>query len=68
MAAVSSHNDVVAALPRQWQRVYNGEMKLQSSLVQTAVKPHNSQLAAEALSDLSLAHSELSDDAIEDDD
>ena len=68
MSAVSSQVVVAAALPRQWQRVYNGEMKVQSSWVQTHVEAHNPHSAADAFSDLSLAHSELSDDAIEEDD
>ena len=67
MSAASYHTDVTAALPRQWHHVHNGEIKLQSSWEQSPVESDSYQLAAStaALSDLSVSHGELSDDAIE---
>ena len=67
MSAASHHTDVMAALPRQWRYVRNGEIKLQSSWDQSTVESESCQLAAgtSAMSDLRFSHGELSDDAIE---
>lgn len=64
MAAVSNSQALHASLPRVWTNVHNGDLVSQRTQEQPFAGGLPLNVAA-AMSDLNLAHHELSDDAVE---